>query len=249
MLRTIDGLPQITSLALDPDSHTLYVSHLGGQLTVIDGPSSQVTARIALTGVGLESVATSRGLAYAINTATHELAVVEPVSQSVSTYVLPDEPAAVAASADSGSVYVLASKPNTILRIDPTNGTIVGQVSLPDRSGRFGVATSASNATGFQGLRARMVLNPADESLYVTLPEAGSFSIVSNDMFPPLDHGIPWVQAPQSPVVASVIPGVIRPAADPLPSQPAPILQAQAPADDSATTDDSTSASDTEEAN
>jgi hypothetical protein len=172
------------------------------------------------------------------------------VGQSVSKYVLPDEPAAIAASEDSGSVYVLASKPNTILRIDPTSGTVVGQVSLPERSGRFGIATAASNATGFQGLRARMVLNPADDSLYVTLPEAGSFSIVSNDMFPALDHGIPWVQAPESPVVASVIPGVIRPAADPLPSQPAPILQAQAPADDSATTtDDSTSASDTEEPN
>ena len=246
MLRTIDGLPQITGLAFDQARHTLYVSHLGGQLTVIDGPSNQVTARITLTGVGLESVATSRGLAYGINTATHELAVVEPVGQTVTRYVLPAEPAAVAASEDSGSVYVLSSKPNTILRIDPTDGTIVGQVSLPDRSGRFGVSTS--DTAGFQGLRARMALNSADESLYVTLPEAGSLSVVPDNLFPPLTRNIPWVQAPESPVVAS-IPGVIRPAAAPLPDQPAPVVNAQAPADDSATADDPNVANTDQEAN
>src|SRR5207244_1378188 len=112
LLKTIDGMPQVTSIALDPLRHMLYVSHLAGQVTVIDGPSSQVTARLTVTGVGLASVATSRGLAYAVNTATHELAVIEPVALSVSKYVLPAEPAAVAASEGSGSVYVLSSKPN-----------------------------------------------------------------------------------------------------------------------------------------
>jgi hypothetical protein len=248
MLRTIDSLPQITSLAFDQARHTLYVSHLGGQLTVIDGSSNQVTARITLTGVGLESVATSRGLAYGINTATHELAVVEPVGQTVTRYVLPAEPAAVAASEDSGSVYVLGSKPNTILRIDPTDGNIVGQVTLPDRSGRFGVSSTNTAMAGFQGLRARMALDPADESLYVTLPEVGQLSVVPNDLFPPLTRSIPWVQAPETPLVAS-IPGVLRPAAAPLPDQPAPILNAQAPADNSAATDDSTLANTDEEAN
>jgi hypothetical protein len=242
LLRTIEGLPQITGLALDPARHTLYASHLAGQLSVIDVASSQVTARMTLTGVGLASVATSRGLAYAINTATHELAVVEPISQSVSKYVLPSEPAAVAASEDSGSVYVLASRPSTLVRINPIDGTIVGQVTLPDRGGRFGISTVDSSS--FQGLRSRMVLNRADESLYVTLPEAGSLSIVPNYLFPPLNRDIPWVQAPESSVVAS-IPGVIRPAAAPLPDQPAPILQAQAPVDVDA---DANSTSD-EEAN
>jgi hypothetical protein len=227
LLWTIPGLPQVTSLALDPARHMLYASHLGGQLTVIDGRSSQVTARMTLTGVGLESVATSRGLAYAINTSTHELAVVEPVGQSVTRYVLPAEPAAVAASEESGSVYVLGSRPNTVLRIDPTDGTIVGQVTLPDRGGRFGI--SVSDPAAFQGLRSRMVLNPADQSLYLTMPEAGSMSIVPNDLFPSLNRDIPWVQAPESPLVAS-IPGVIRPGAAPLPDQPAP-LNAQAPID------------------
>jgi DNA-binding beta-propeller fold protein YncE len=229
LMYTIDALPQVTSLALDQQRHTLYASHLGGQVTVIDARSSQVTGRITVTGAGLESVATSRGLAYAVNPATHELAVIEPVSQGVSRYVLPAEPAAIAASEDSGSVYVLASKPNSVLRIDPTSGVIVGQVTLPDRGGRFGI--SLSDTSSFQGLRSRMVLDSADDSLYVTLPESGSLSIIPNDLFPPLSHDIPWVQAPEdAPVVAS-IPGVIRPGAAPLPSQPAPILSAQAPAD------------------
>jgi len=187
---------------------------------------------MTVTGVGLSSVATSRGLAYAVNTASHELAVVEPFAQTVSRYVLPVEPAAVAASEDNGSVYVLASKPNTILRIDPTEGVVVGQVSLTDRSGRFGV--SVADQSAFQGLRSRIVVNRADESLYVTLPEAGSMSIVPSDLFPALNRSIPWVETPDAPVVAS-IPGVSRPAAAPLPSKPAPFFTAQAPADDSNT--------------
>jgi hypothetical protein len=224
LLRTIPGLPQITSLALDPDRHVLYASHLGGQLTIIDVPSSQLTARITLTGVGLSSVATSRGLAYAVNTASHELAVVEPVSQGVIRYVLPAEPAAVAASENSGSIYVLSSRPNTILRLDPTNGSELGRVTLPDRSGRFGVADKPD----FRGLRSRMVVSRIDESLYLTLPEAGSLSVVPTAQFPPMTHEIPWVETPENPVVAETIPGVIRPGAPPLPDQPAP-LRAQAP--------------------
>jgi hypothetical protein len=223
LVRTIDGMPQVTALALDPLRHMLYVSHLAGQVTVIDGPSSQVTARLSVTGVGLASVATSRGLAYAVNTASHELAVIEPVGLSVSKYVLPAEPAAVAASEGSGSVYVLASRPNTILRIDPVDGTQVGAVILPDRSGRFGVGLVDQG--NFQGLRARMVLNPADESLYVTLPEAGSLSVVPTNLFPPLAQDIRWVETPDAPVFAS-IPGVVRPAAPADPDQPAPAVRA-----------------------
>jgi DNA-binding beta-propeller fold protein YncE len=225
LLRTVTGLPQITSLALDPVRHMLYASHLGGQVTIIDVPSSQVTARLSVTGVGLSSVATSRGLAYAVNTATHELAVIEPNALSVARYVLPAEPAAVAASEDSGAVYVLASRPNTIFRIDPTDGTQMGSVILPERSGRFGV--QLVDQGNFQGLRARMVLNPSDESLYVTLPEAGSLSIVATGMFPPLAQEIRWVETPSAPVVAS-IPGVMRPAAAANPAAPAPALRAQA---------------------
>jgi hypothetical protein len=224
LLHTIDGLPQITSLALDPERHTLYASHLGGQVTFIDVPSSQVTGRVSATGVGLAGVATSRGLVYGVNTASHEFAVIEPASQGVIRYMLPMEPAAVAASEASGSVYVLASKPNIIVRLDPTDGSEVGRVNLTDRSGRFGVKIGSGD--NFNGLRARMVLNRADESLYVTLPEAGSLSVVPTGQFPPLNRDIPWVETPEPALVAS-IPGVIRPGAPALPSQPAPAMRAQ----------------------
>jgi hypothetical protein len=103
---------------------------------------------------------------------------------------------------------------------------MLGQVLLPDRGGRFGISVSDPS---FQGLHSRMVLNPADQSLYVTLPEAGSLSIIPNDLFPMLNRDIPWVQGPEAPVVAS-IPGVIRPGAPPLPSQPAPV-RAEVPTD------------------
>jgi hypothetical protein len=184
-----------------------------------------VTGRIALTGAGLAGVATSRGLVYAVNTASHELAVVEPVSQGVIRYLLGVEPAAVAASEQTGTVYVLGSRPNAVLRLDPTNGMEVGRVNLPDRSGRFGTVGDKSD---FHGLRARMVLNRADESLYLSLPEAGSMSLVPNTQFPPIDREVPWVETPEVPALAATIPGVIRPGAPPVPDQPGPML-AQAP--------------------
>ena len=118
------------------------------------------------------------------------------------------------------------------MTLTTTEGVVLGQVSLTDRSGRFGV--SVADQSAFQGLRSRIVVNRADESLYVTLPEAGSMSIVPSDLFPALNRSIPWVETPDAPVVAST-PGVSRPAAAPLPPQPAPFFTAQAPADDSNT--------------
>jgi hypothetical protein len=224
VLKTIESVPQITSLAIDAERHVLYATHLGGQLTVVDVAAMQVTARFTMTGAGLSGVAAARGLVYGINPATHELAVAEPLSQGVLRYTLAAEPAAVAASEATGSVYVLASKPNAIVRLDPSDGSEVGRVNLPERSGRFGI--QASDQADFHGLRARMVLDRADESLYVTLPEAGSLSAVPTEQFPPLDHDIPWVETPR-PALVATIPGVIRPGAPALPSQPAPALQAQ----------------------
>ena len=95
--RTIHDMPQVTSLAVDSQRHLLFVAHLGGQVSVVDTAASRVVARPSLTVAGLSSVATARGLAYAVNTATHELAVLDPSDDSVSRYPLSQEPAAVAA--------------------------------------------------------------------------------------------------------------------------------------------------------
>ena len=223
LVRTIGHLPQITSLALDPKRHVLYAAHLGGQLTVIDVPSLQVVARMPVTSAGLASVATARGLAYAVNTVTHELAVVEPASQSVAVYPLSQEPAAVAASQVSGAVFVLSSRASVILRIDPTDGTEIGRVLLRDRSGH-----SAGLPSDLQALRSRLVLNVANETVYATLPEAGTLAAVTLRTFPELAYAIPSIEADQ-PVSASIA-GLIRPGAEPLPPESAPALQAQDPA-------------------
>jgi hypothetical protein len=216
LMRTVSGLPQVTSLALDPDRHVLYASHLGGQVTSVDVPSSQVTGRVSATGPGLSSIAAARGLAYAVNTATHELAVVDPAGLGVTRFVLNDEPAAVAASEETGSVYVLASRPSAILRLDPTDGSELGRVNLPQRSGRFGMKTPGQG--DFQGLRARMLLNRYAESLYVTLPEAGTLTVVAQDQFPTLMYAIGTPELQQA--YAATIPGVMRPAAPALPDMP-----------------------------
>jgi hypothetical protein len=235
VMRTIDGLPQITSLALDPVRHILYASHLAGQVTVIDARSGQVTARVSVTGAGLSSVATARGLAYAVNTATHELAVLEPSAQSVSVYPLSEEPAAVTASEDSGAVYVLSSRSNVILAIDPTNGFEIGRVLLAARSGHPALVTDSS-----QSLRPRMVLDVADQTVFASLPEAGSLAAVTIDELPTLANRIPFMDVPDQ-ASADSIPGVLQPAADALPSQPGPsqTLRAQASDEQPATPADS----------
>jgi hypothetical protein len=233
VLNTISGLPQITGLALDSERHTLYASHLGGQVTVVDVPSAQVIARPSMSGAGLTGLATARGLVYGVNTATHELDVLEPLSQAVSTYQLSQEPAAVAASEDSGAVYVLSSRSDVILQIDPTSGTEIGRVNLASRSGHLGLSSNSN----LQTLQPRIVVDPSDDVVFASLPEQGELAAISNDQFPPIANAIPYVEAPEPPLVAS-IPGVIWPGGDGGPSQPAPILRAQAP--DPETTPDDT---------
>ena len=228
VLRTINGLPQITSLTLDSARHTLYAAHLGGQVTVVDVPSGQVTERASMTGAGLTSVATSRGLVYGVNTATHELAVLEPMSQAVAHYPLSQEPAAVAAAEDSGAVYVLSSRSDVILQLDPTSGDELGRVLVASRSGHLGLGTTSD----LQTLRPRLVLDPATDTLYASLPEQGQLAAVTGDEFPLMARTIPYVEAPDQPLVAS-IPGVVWPGGGTGPAQPAPILRAQAPGSNS----------------
>jgi hypothetical protein len=232
VLNTIAGLPQITSLALDSTRHTLYAAHLGGQVTAIDVASAQVIGRPSLTGAGLTSVATSRGLVYGVNTATHELAVLEPLSQAVAHYPLSQEPAAVAAAEDSGAVYVLSSRSDVILQIDPTDGTEIGRVNMASRSSHIGLSSGSNLLT----LQPRIVLDPADDSVFASLPEQGELAAITTDQFPPIASPIPYVQAPEQPLVAS-IPGVIWPGGPQAADQPAPILRAQ-PASDPTTDSD-----------
>jgi hypothetical protein len=207
VLGLIRDMWEVTSLALDPLRHTLYTAHLGGQVTVVDVASSSVSGRVSLTGAGLTSVATARGLAYAVNTATHELAVVEPNSQTVNRYVLSQEPAAVAAAEDTGAVYVLSSRSNSILQIDPTDGSELGKVIIAGRTGHTSVTPNDIGS-----LTPRLVLNPADDTLFATLPEEGTLAAVTGNSFPVMARTIPYPDISDE-VVADSIPELLRPAA------------------------------------
>jgi hypothetical protein len=74
-----------------------------------------------------------------------------------------------------------------------------------------------------------MVLNASDDTLFASLPDAGTLAAVTIDQFPTLARAIPYVDVPDY-AMADVIPGVLQPAAAALPSQPAPSFRAQAPA-------------------
>ena len=195
---TIGGLSQISSLALDPLRHTLYATQLTGELDAIDPVASRLTARWTLSTAGLSSVATARGLVYAVNPATHELAVLDPAASALSTYHLSQEPAAVAASEATGAVYVLSSRASTMLQIDPTDGTELGRVTLGDRSGR---ASAQLPTSQLQTLHPRLVLDAQDESLFASLPEAGTLASLTNDEFPTLAREIPYVAS--APITAA----------------------------------------------
>ncbi len=180
LLRTVDGMPKVTSLAIDPVRHVLYASHVDGQVTSVDVVSGTVTGRVAATTPGLSGIAASRGIAYAVNPTTSELVAVDPASQSVAHFVLPYQPAAVAASEETGVVYLLTTSPNAVLRLDPSDGHELGRVTLPE------VPAGQADKT----LRPRMLLNRYNESVYVTLPEGGIVSVVAQDQFPQLTYAV-----------------------------------------------------------
>jgi hypothetical protein len=102
------------------------------------------------------------------------------------------------------------------VRIDPTDGSELGRVNLPERSGRFGMNTGQGQ---IQGLRPRMILNRYAESVYVTLPEDGTLSVVPHDQFPTLTYAIGAPELTEA-VAVNTIPGVLRPAASALPDMP-----------------------------
>lgn len=190
VVRVTNGLREVTGMALDADRHQLYLTELTGLLSTVDGASGQITGRLGLGAAGVSGVATARGLVYAINTAGRTLLVVNPGSGEMASYGVGDQPDAVAAGEQSGSVYVLSSKPNAIMRLDPTDGSEVGRVLLSDRGGRSGVQPNRGDV-GSQ--RSHISINAQDETLYVTFPEAGTLSIVPPDLFQPLSREIPYL--------------------------------------------------------
>jgi hypothetical protein len=189
----------ITSLALDPYRQALYAAHLDGQVDVIDELSGKVLAQPTITSAGLASIATARGLVYGVNTVTHELTAVEPVSGVVYRFPLSQEPAAVAASEDSGAVYVLSSRNDVILQVDPTDGSELGRVVMNARSGHLNLESLTKNV---QSLRPRIALAEGSDAVFASIPDQGTIAAVGNDEFPTLARTIPFIGAPQQPLIA-----------------------------------------------
>jgi DNA-binding beta-propeller fold protein YncE len=188
----------VTSLALDPYRQALYAAHLDGQIDVVDELSGKLLAQPTVTSAGLSSIATARGLVYGVNTVTHELAAIEPVSGVVYRFPLSQEPAAVAASEDSGAVYVLSSRNDIILQVDPTDGTELGRVLVNSRSAHLNL----DSANNVQTLRPRIALQEGSDAVFASIPDQGTIAAVGNDEFPTLARAIPFIGAPQQPLIA-----------------------------------------------
>src|SRR5712691_10732004 len=54
-------LAQVTGIVLDESSHMLYMSQLGGQLSVVEGPTGKLVGQLSLTSEGLSGVAFAYG--------------------------------------------------------------------------------------------------------------------------------------------------------------------------------------------
>jgi hypothetical protein len=188
----------ITALTLDPYRQALYVAHLDGEVTVFDELSGRFLARPTITSVGLASVATARGLVYGVNTVTHDLAVLEPLSGIQYRFPLSQEPAAVAASEETGAVYILSSRNDVILQVDPTDGSELGRVLMTARSAHLNLDL----ASNVQTLRPRIALDEGSGTVLASIPDQGSVAAVGNDQFPTLARDIPYIGAPRQPLAA-----------------------------------------------
>jgi DNA-binding beta-propeller fold protein YncE len=166
--RVVTDLPDVSGIALDSDSHLLFISHTDGELSIFEGQSASLAARLRLTDVGLSAVAAAREHAYAINTPGHELIVVDLTTGplQVSHIALVDEPLAIAVAPDSAAVFVLTAQPASVVRIDTTDGREVGRVQLED-----------------SGPPAAMTINPADGTLMVAESTAGIVAVIPPQAF------------------------------------------------------------------
>jgi hypothetical protein len=135
-----------------------------------------------------------------VNTVTHELSVLEPASGSINRFRLSQEPAAVTAAEDTGAVYILSSRNDVILQVDPTDGTELGRVLVNARSAHLTLDASAN----VQTLRPRIALQQDSDTLFATIPDQGTLAAVGDGEFPTLARDIPFIGSPAQPLVASM---------------------------------------------
>ena len=173
ILRSTDGLAQVTGIALDQDTHTLYLSQLDGQLAVVDGQTGVISDHLTLSGVGLAGVAVGGGRVYAINTPGQALLAVDPATGDVLDLPLGTEPAALVIGPQSGAACILEPAVGAVVRLDPGSGIELGRVSLGQDP-----VESPSLAPDDLWARPRLAISPMDETVYVIEPQSGTLALV-----------------------------------------------------------------------
>jgi tetratricopeptide (TPR) repeat protein len=175
------GLPNVTGMALDATAHTLYLSHLSGELSLVDGRTGRPTDRFKMTDAGLAGVVTTGAQVFAINPPGHELIALDVATRSARRFQLAGEPSSLAVSSQTGAVYVLQSAARSVVRLDPANGTQVGEVLLADGAQQTGGSPSLQPDELWK--LPRMAINSADETIYLIEPDTGLLSSATPELF------------------------------------------------------------------
>jgi DNA-binding beta-propeller fold protein YncE len=173
-VRITPDLPGITDIAIDQETHTVYLSHLDGRISVIDGRSGQVRSQLSLSGPGLSGVATADGRVFAINQPAREVLEVDLSASDVSRFPLAAEPVSIVVGPQSGLVYVLDAITNTLVKLDSNDGSEVGRVSVGDE----GAVRMSSLQPDTLWLRPRVVASASDERIFVIEPQSAALAVV-----------------------------------------------------------------------
>jgi hypothetical protein len=168
-------LLQVSGMALDEGTHTLYLSHLGGQLSVVDCPSGTLVGQLSPTSEGLSGVAFAYGRVFATNTPGRELIEINVATAEISHFALAAEPESIVVGPQSGAVYVLDRAANAIVKVNPGDGSELGRAVLGD--GPSGASSQVQPDALW--LRPRMAVSAVGERIYTIDPQAATLAVVS----------------------------------------------------------------------
>jgi DNA-binding beta-propeller fold protein YncE len=186
-VQVVAGLPHVTGIALDESAHALYLSHLSGDVSVVDTDAGTVTDRLSLTGPGLSGIAAAHGVVYAINTPGQVLLAVDMATRAILHVPLASEPSAVTVSPTTGVPFVLESARRAIVRLDASDGTPASEVRLADTPPELGASPSLELDQLW--LLPRLAISSVDETIYVIEPGPRFLSTAgANSMTTPYDE-------------------------------------------------------------
>ena len=172
VVRITPALHNVTGVALDSSTHTLYVTQLEGDLSILDTLSGAITSTVRLSDVGLAGVALGNDRVYAINGPGQELIVFDRSTDTTDRLQLASQPAALAVGPNTGAVYILGSDGASVTRVD-ADGAMT-DVALSDSAQNNPVSLAPDQIWQ----RPRMTLD-ADEAVYVIQPNGSTLAIAS----------------------------------------------------------------------